>query len=292
MDAARRRLLASALARARQGAPIAALMAEPDAFFHADGVRYVPTELPRGPWHRDFMHGGPPAALLARAMEALVPGEGEAAAQVPPLVARFTVEFVRPVPLAPLDVTAEVARAGRQVTHLRAAATAGGQEVCRATALCIRRAHLDLAAVAPAPPPPAGPGASAPFDFPFFSAARGYHTAMECRFARGVFGRGPVAAWMRMRVPLVAGEAPSPLQRVIVAADSGNGVSVVLDLARWTFVNPDLTVYLHRAAQGEWICLDAATSAQPDGVGLADTALHDERGAIGRSLQSLLVAPR
>src|SRR5439155_11380216 len=98
--------------------------------------------------------------------------------------------------------------------------------------------------------------------------------------------------WMRMRLPLVESEAPSPLQRVLIAADSGNGVSQALDPARFTFVNPDLTVYLHRPPDGEWVAMDAATTVRPSGVGLAESALFDERGAIGRALQSLIVEAR
>ena len=43
---------------------------------------------------------------------------------------------------------------------------------------------------------------------------------------------------------------------------------------------------------GEWVCLDAITIPEPTGVGLADTALRDERGPIGRALQTLLVRER
>jgi hypothetical protein len=79
---------------------------------------------------------------------------------------------------------------------------------------------------------------------------------------------------------------------VLVAADSGNGVSAALDFRRHRFVNVDLSVHLHRLPVGEWVCLDAVTTPEPTGVGLADTALWDERGAIGRSLQTLLVERR
>jgi hypothetical protein len=130
---------------------------------------------------------------------------------------------------------------------------------------------------------------------PFFPVPYevGYHTAMEVRFSTGSFReRGPATAWMRMRVPLVDGEEPSPLTRVLVAADSGNGVSSVLDFEKYLFVNADLTVHLVRYPAGEWVCLEAVTSVDSTGVGLADTALHDERGRIGRSVQSLLVGPR
>ena len=95
-----------------------------------------------------------------------------------------------------------------------------------------------------------------------------------------------------MRLPLVEGEEPTPLQRVLVAADSGNGVSATLDWSAYLFINVDLTVHLHRLPAGEWVCLDAVTTPEPTGIGLADTALHDERGPIGRALQTLLVRER
>ena len=95
-----------------------------------------------------------------------------------------------------------------------------------------------------------------------------------------------------MRQQLVAGEQPSPLQRVLVAADSGNGVSATLDWSRYLFINVDLSVHLHRLPAGEWVCLDAITVAEPEGIGLADTALYDERGPLGRALQTLLIRER
>jgi hypothetical protein len=97
---------------------------------------------------------------------------------------------------------------------------------------------------------------------------------------------------MRMRVPLIDGEETDPRDRVLVAADSGNGVSAPLDYRRWLFINADLSVALRRPLRGEWVCLDAATWAEPDGVGLTDTALWDGDGLVGRATQSLLVGPR
>ncbi len=95
-----------------------------------------------------------------------------------------------------------------------------------------------------------------------------------------------------MRHPLVAGEEPSPLSRAVVAADSGNGVSAALDFDRFVFVNTDLTVQLHRLPEGEWVALDARTTVEAHGVGLAESVIHDRRGPLGRGLQSLFVARR
>jgi hypothetical protein len=69
-------------------------------------------------------------------------------------------------------------------------------------------------------------------------------------------------------------------------------VSASLDWKRFLFINVDLTVHLHRMPEGEWVCLDAVTLPEPNGVGMADTRLLDARGPIGRATQTLLLAER
>jgi hypothetical protein len=137
-----------------------------------------------------------------------------------------------------------------------------------------------------------GPDASTPSVFPWFPIGISYASAVESRLAHGAWGKGDAALWIRTRVPLVAGEATSPLQRVMIAADSGNGIAVALDHRAWTFVNADLTVALHRPPAGEWVCVDAATTVDPRGVGLTRTRLCDEHGVIGLSHQSLVIEKR
>jgi Thioesterase-like superfamily len=210
-------------------------------------------------------------------------------------VARVTLEILRPIPIAPLTASAEVVRAGRTVELLEAVLADERGELVRARAWRVMTAPVDLsAAVVEEPPPPPGPdtvGSPQPF-FPT-GHERGYHAAMDVRFTRGAFLElGPATAWMRMRLPLVAGEQPSPLERVLIAADSGNGISGTLDYRTHLFVNTDLSVNLLRPPTGEWVCLDSKTLPERDGVGLADTALFDERGRIGRATQTLVIAAR
>ena len=95
-----------------------------------------------------------------------------------------------------------------------------------------------------------------------------------------------------MRIPLVEGEAPSPRQRVLVVADSGNGVSNVLEWGRYLFVNTDLTVHFVREPVGEWVLLDAQTQLAEGGAGLASSVLSDRTGPVARGAQALFVAPR
>jgi hypothetical protein len=93
-------------------------------------------------------------------------------------------------------------------------------------------------------------------------------------------------------VPVVDGEETTQLQRTMAAADFGNGISSAVRWDQFTFVNPELTVFLLREPQGDWIGNDAVTAIDPGGIGLADATLHDEHGPFGRALQSLYVAAR
>lgn len=255
-----------------------------DALFAPDGDRFVPTELTQGPWAIGAQHGGPPAALLARAMENHEPRSDLR-------VARFTVELLRPVPLASLSVEAFTIRPGKRVRLLGASLSSEGNQLATATAWQIQTSE----AIPPThdSSPPTGPEEGRT---PTVSSAwpTGYHeTGVEMRFVEGDMSAvGSSTVWIRLRQPVVLGEAPTPLQRVAAVADFGNGVSTALDPERFTFINPDLSVYLHRMPGGEWICLDAKTDAGPDGIGLAQSNLYDTTGGIGRSLQSLLLAER
>jgi hypothetical protein len=256
-------------------------------FIPAGDGRFIASELARGPWDPKAQHGGAPAALLMRAFEQLPAADGLQ-------IARVTYEFMRPVPLGELQLRAEVARPGRRVQLLEASVFApDGTEVVRARALQIQRA--DPGAATPSAAPPEGPDRG-DLDLPRFlrSGSTFFGSdAMDIRFVAGTFNDpGPATAWFRLRQPLVAGETPSPLQRVAAAGDFGNGIGAALPWANWIFINPDLTLYIERPPAGEWVCLEATTRIGAGGVGVAESVLYDESGRVGRAIQGLLIAPR
>ena len=259
----------------------------PSAFYVSEGGRFVSTELTRGPWDPGSQHAGPPAALIGRALERSTP-EGWA-------IGRITFEILRAVPIAPLQVEVETLRPGRSVELVGAVLRdADGEPLIRAHAWRLAERPLELPeglAEAADPVPAVEHGT----DHPFFDTGQevGYHTAMEYRFVSGSFTElGPATVWMRMQCPLIEGEPPSPLQRLLTAADTVNGASATLDLQRYLFVNVDLSVHAYRPPVGEWVCLDAITIPQPTGIGMAEAVLHDERGPLGRALQTLLIRER
>ena len=60
---------------------------------------------------------------------------------------------------------------------------------------------------------------------------------------------GPGVDWIRVKVPLVDDEPLSPLGRACAVADFGNGISGLMP-GTHNYINPDLTVYLHRYPEG------------------------------------------
>jgi hypothetical protein len=262
------------------GAPGAALSDEP--VFRREGDAFVPTGHARGPWDPEQLHGGAPGALVAEAVQE----DGY-------FVARITLDFLSPVPMAPLTVSAELVKPGRNLQLVEAELAAEGRTVVRARATRLRRGKVDVPAGDSAPPE--GPEAGRPDPFPARDVpAEGFHrTAMDIRFVGGTdFGLGPALAWFRLQRTLVDDTPASPLARVVAAADFGNGISRIVDFHDYLFVNTDLTVHLHREPAGQWVLLDARTHLAPHGAGLAHSTLSDERGQLGLAAQSLFVAAR
>lgn len=258
------------------------------AFYEPCGTgRFRSTGHTVGPWDAGLQHAGPPSALLARALET--------AGSWPGTIARIGIDILGAVPVAEVGVRTRVLRPGRSVELLQAELDVGGRAALRAQAWRIRADDLNLPAAAvgtdtagedtvPAFPP----AATAFFDWP-----GGYLRAMEWRPVgelRAASGEGTV--WARMRVPLIADEEPSGLQRVLTLADSGNGVSHAVPIEQWVFVNTELTVHLAAVPAGEWICLDARTRIDRQGFGLASSRLFDRQRLVGRGAQTLYVRRR
>lgn len=247
------------------------------------------SELTRGPWDPQHQHAGPPIAMVCRAIEAAAREHGLHH------LGRLTANLLRPLPIAELEIEVATDYAGRNAAHYAAVLSSGGKELARFTALAQREHEIVLPDDLdghPLPKAPKSPAESAIQRMPFGRRLPGYADLVENRIASGSFFRSRCAAWFRLQRPLVENEDPSGYQRVAVAADSGNGISAVLDFERYIFVNSDLTINLLRRPLGEWICVDARTLLAPNGCGLAESQLFDEAGLIGRATQSLAVRAR
>jgi Thioesterase-like superfamily len=257
----------------------------PDAYYHPLGEgRFASTEAVVGPWSAKLSHGGPPAALLLRTIEQTAPREDVR-------VSRIAFDFLGPVPVADLETKARVIRPGARIDLVEAEIAAGGRTAMTARAWRIATGEGRAPAL-PLPgsmPPLPGPQAPQTFvDTHLF----GYGESLEWRFVEGAFDRlGPASVWTRPRIPLLPGEPPSALGRLLLMVDSANGISAELSPTRFTFVPVELTVSVLGAPRTEWVGMRARTWIAPDGVGQTRADLYDEEGPLGMALQTLFVAP-
>jgi hypothetical protein len=258
----------------------------PEAFYTATGAQsWQPSTAVIGPWSKDFQHGGPPIALLARALRR---HPGPEALRI----ARLTVEFLGPVPVAPCEIEVRVLRPGKRIELLQAQMTVAGRPALLAHAWRLERLPGSSPPVADPYVPPALPAHE---DTEFFPGVESfpYGEALEWRFVRGGFRQaGPALVWGHPRIPLVAGEPMHGLEGLLTLLDSANGVSAAHDIRTHTFVPVDLTLNLHREPVGPWFGMDAHTMADEGGIGTVTTAVFDGQGPVGRSLHTLFVRPR
>jgi Thioesterase-like superfamily len=257
----------------------------PVSFFEPLGPdSYRATEATAGPWSADAEHGGPPSALAARELERHEPAESTR-------LARVAVDILRPVPLGMLTTRTRLLRPGKRVALLETVLAAGGHDV-----LVARGWRIATSAAVPVvgngDPVPEIPAEGRAPEFPG-GHQDGYLAEIDWRFVSGSLSRpGPALVWARPRIPLLPGEELSPMCRTLLVADSGSGASMVIDPTKYTFMNVDLTVVLHRDPVGEFVLMDAETTMGGTGTGLAVTQLSDSSGLVGSCLQTLLVAPR
>ncbi len=261
------------------------------ALYQQDGECLVPTRLARGPWHVDSQHGGPVQGLLARAIE-------QHPAAKPMQIVRFTCDLWRAAPFAPVTLRVRTVREGKSAEWLEAELHAGDGVAARATALRLRvedvsappdRQPCATGALEDASPAVRWLGAPSAGEDP-----SDFVNAIELRPVDG-FVRP--AAWLRLRVPLVAGERTSPFVSAATLSDMVYSLPIVRDVQRgarfdqepFVAINVDTSLQLHRAPVGEWIGLDAEVCYGPDGAGLGRASLADVEGALGFAQQSLLL---
>lgn len=258
----------------------------PDSFYEPLAPEtYRSTAATVGPWDAGLQHGGPPAALLGHALE-------NAGSPAGSRIARIAFDFFSPVPVADLSTRTEVVRPGRRIQLSAATLRAGGRVVLRATAWHVLAEAGRSPDIASSFVVPALPARETEARFP--NGERfGYGDALEWRFVRGGFGElGAGTVWTRARMPLIAGEPLSGLERVLVMADAANGVSAALPLLEWTFVPIDLLIVVQRLPATEWVGMSCETTMGADGIGTTENTLFDGEGAFGRALQTLYVERR
>lgn len=259
----------------------------PEAFYIPVGENeFDSTRATESPWDPRAQHGGPPAALLARAVERTREDEN-----LP--IMRLTTDMLGPIPQGRIRTEAKIVRPGKRIELVEARLFANDRLAVSATAWRIVRNPGSTAEHTHDLPGPAMPEPQEQRYFPGLSPDWGYGNAIEWRFVTGGTDQlGPADVWTHVRIPLVAGEAITPTQRAAIVADAANGISGELPFTQWMFIPPTLTVTFSREPVGEWMNLKAATTHSADGTGLTSGKMFDEAGFFADVAQPLLIAPR
>jgi hypothetical protein len=252
------------------------------------GERFLATDLVRSTWSAAIQHGAPVSALLTRALE-------RCEARDDTRLSRVLVDLLGPVPAeGDIWVRALRERSGRQIELITAEMSGvgpDGQPRPVAKASGWRLQNLDTAELVHAAAPPLRPVDDAWSRDLKKDWDRNYVHSLDWRWLTEPMSEGPGESWIRTEVDLVKGESMTALERLFAVADDANGIGTKLDIRKWTFMNTDLVVHVHRVPEGEWIGIRAETNYGPDGIGTTIGTLFDESGAVGAIQESVLVRP-
>jgi hypothetical protein len=251
------------------------------AIFVPEKELFRATEHAGGPWSPDMLQGSATTALMTREVERLAVASGFA-------VRRLTFDLWRPAGLNAFRLQANLLRDGRKAKTLQVRLLDGEIEIGRCTALLTAQGSESPAdpfskTIAEDAPPETGTPPPA-----FAQKWSRYFQHVSVRLIEGALERpGPAAAWMRLDVPLVQGEANTPLLQAVQAADFSSGVAQIVDMRQWTFINPEIGLYFFRAPEDEWILIRSRTRVGANGAGLTMASLSDRRGPFAEVMQAM-----
>jgi hypothetical protein len=255
------------------------------AIFIPDGDLFRATEHAGGPWSPDMLQGSATTSLMVREVERLAKTSGFA-------VRRLTFDLWRPAGLRAFGLESDMLRDGRKAKTLQVRLVDSDVEIGRCTALLtaqgqspadpFSKAAQGDAALETGTPPPA-----------FAQKWSRYFQNVSVRLIEGALEKpGPAAAWMRLDVPLVEGEANTPLLQAVQAADFSSGVAQIVDMREWTFINPEISLYFFRPPEDQWILIRSRTRVGANGAGLTTASLSDRHGAFAEVMQAMTFEKR
>jgi hypothetical protein len=261
---------------------------DPSALFEqvAD-TTYQPTMAAIGPWSKEHLHGGAVAALFAGRL-----------APVERTLVRLSVDFVRPVPRAALELTIGEPVGGSRVQRSEATLFADGRPVATARAVSVRRAVMTLPPGADAHAIKFSRAGAPSLDEPDPRGAKAVGWAGFVTLATATRAEHPTDGtdsrlWIRLLLPVVEGTAVTGTEQAAVAADYAQvATSTRLPFAEWSFVNSELTMHLAREPQGQWVAIACDAVVADVGAGFTSAELHDCEGRFGQSTSALFLEPR
>lgn len=264
---------------------------EAPTLFVRDGDTFVGTTLTRGPWNPAHANGSSALALLAHCLD-------DVPTLVPMLLARFTVDLMRPLPVGrPLRVDSRVRREGKKLQIVEMVLLDGDVECVLVTALRLRDQPVGDGQLVPTgstdgPPPRhfAPPDGSLNLRDLRPEPSGALLASDICKAPRT--DAAGAATWVRMLVPVVAGEPVRTNARMAYAFDFASLVGLEVDITTVSMINPDVSAHVLRPAVGEWISLVGDTRVHaPVGRSMSYAEARDMLGVFAYVSASQIVEP-
>ena len=262
--------------------------------------RFTATELTASPWGEGFQHGSPPAALIAYLLE--IGAQDAGLSTQDGRYARMSVDLLGAVPLGTLYGRITVIRPGRRISLLEAVVTdAQGRECIRGRGWWLIDGDTTEVERSVARRIP-GPEQGTPATQWLQHWSSGYIDSIDVIQVELPDSGSPVheqfapgnayAFWARSSYPTVAGSPETPWTQLMKVVDIANGLNPeLLSVKEWTYMNVDMSVYLHRMPVGEWTGILAEVNYGPDGIGTTVARIYDTSGPIGSVNQAIMLAP-
>lgn len=261
------------------------MSAHSDTYFVRDGAtsfRAMP--MVGGAWKTDEQHIAPALGLLAHTLEQ---NHWTRRSDVL-LFVRASFGIVGTFPLSTAQVETRVVRPGRTVELVEASLRDDGRASVIARTWFLSRADTtDMAGTGfPEMPPRSDMSRWVPADVWPSAFIENVDS-----FKEGV-NPGRARTWVRSRMRLLPDEPIRAASRLLALVDIVNGVAPRKDLRELGFPNVDITAYLFRAPESDWIDFGATVGFGSAGHGLSYSIIHDEHGRIGAVSQSLMLRRR
>jgi len=257
-----------------------------ESLFIQEGKIYTPTEKALGPWGGGMLHGGASSGLIGHALD-------EASGRNELQFTRISLDMFRPVPQSPLTIESRIVRDGKRVQVIDVSVIANGKEVARGTGLKMAPKNIELpdgmsVSTETLPKPDEIPVTSMMGEEKAGKIPPGLHYNLQTKRIDGFTAQGEGRAWFRMPVPLVAHKPMSPFVHMCLISDFGNGTGQFYVKNSAGSINADITLYLHRIPDGEWVGFDSKAHMQLNGIGVILTQLYDTKGPVGHISQAIM----
>ncbi len=259
-------------------------MTSDKTFFVKEDNFFIGTPAARGPWSELHCHAGPVTGLIAREAEHLVGSSKQ--------LTRLSANFMRPLPLDGIRLEGNVTRDGRQLATSTVSVFDRSNNLC-AIGSCVHLATGQLSNLPTAQIQKVDFENSKPGRFPSIAKIHDeeyFADYIEVSFPEGE-NNEPGPTTLMIKAPgLILNEPPSPFQTLCPLADCGNGISRNGEISEFRFMNPDITIAMHRCPESEWLASDAISFWETTGIGLAKATIFDDKGPVASVLQTLLIA--